>query len=230
MSNNSHHTVRESIRKRVEAGEWSLGELIPGEIELAVEYGCARTTLNRALQALAEEGLLIRKRKGGTRVCSMPVRYAKFEIPIIREQVEAENGRYRHELIVNKTKTPPKQIASKLGLKENQQALYLESAHYANSKPLAFEKRWVNTQAVPEILDANFNDISVNEWLVKTVPFSSGDVLFSAKKIGKKAAKILCCDLDEATFVVDRTTWVNDQFITATKLYYRPGYELYTEL
>ncbi|MBL4673106.1 MAG: GntR family transcriptional regulator, partial [Arenicella sp.] len=87
MTVNSHHDIRQALRGRIESGEWQLGALIPGEMALADEYGCARTTINRALQTLANDGLVIRKRKGGTRVCEMPVRQAKFEIPILREQV-----------------------------------------------------------------------------------------------------------------------------------------------
>lgn len=230
MSNNSHHTVRESIRKRIEDGEWDLGALIPGEIDLASEFGCARTTINRALQALADEGLLIRKRKGGTRVCAMPVRYAKFEIPIIREQVEASGDCYRHELRRKQVKTPPAKIRAKLGINEEDKALYLETLHYANLKPFAFEERWVNIQTVPDILNAALDEISVNEWLVKTVPFSNGDVLLSAQTMKPKIATALDSKKGKATFVVDRTTWVGDNFITAIKLYYKEGYELYTQL
>ncbi len=230
MTNHSHHSVRESIRTRIENGEWSLGALIPAEKDLSTEYGCARTTINRALQALADEGLLIRKRKGGTRVCAMPVRYAKFEIPIIREQVEAKGDQYRHELVCKKREIPPSDIRAKLNIQDQEKALYLETIHFSNSAPLAVEERWINTQAVPEILQASFDDISVNEWLVKTVPFSSGDVLFSAQNMNEKIAAALKSDAGKATFVVDRTTWVGDEFITAIKLYYQSGFELYTQL
>ena len=125
MTTNSHHTLRETLRERIESGEWSLGSLIPGEIELSNEYGCARTTINRALQNLADAGLVVRKRKGGTRVCEMPVKQAKFEIPIIREQVESIGGSYRHQLLVKKLAIPPSSIRARLGIPSKIKALYL---------------------------------------------------------------------------------------------------------
>lgn len=230
MTKISHHTVRQSIQERIETGEWALGALIPGETELAVEYECARTTINRALQALADAGMLVRKRKGGTRVCSMPVRLAKFAIPIVREQVEASGCKYTHKVAVNILKVPHKSIATHLNLAPNEQANYLETVHFANNKPFAFEERWVNLKAVPTILQAPLEDISVNEWLVKTVPFSSGDVVFSAANADQKIANAIETAEGTAIFVSDRTTWFKEEFITKVRLYYQAGFQLYTQL
>ena len=77
MNAQTHRGIREAIRARIVAGEWKLGELIPGEVDFAEQYGCSRTTVNRALQALAEEGIVERKRKGGTRVRPMPLPQAQ---------------------------------------------------------------------------------------------------------------------------------------------------------
>ncbi|MEZ5893747.1 MAG: GntR family transcriptional regulator [Parvularculaceae bacterium] len=99
MNERSHHAIREAICERISSGEWALGALMPGEADFADEYDCARATVNRALQSLAEDGLIERKRRAGTRVKEMPVRRAKFEIPVIRHEVEATGAAYRPHLI-----------------------------------------------------------------------------------------------------------------------------------
>jgi len=76
--------VREEVLRRIHARVWAPGDLLPTETELAAEFGCARTTVNRALRTLAESGLLDRKRKAGTRVVRHPVRKATLSIPVIR--------------------------------------------------------------------------------------------------------------------------------------------------
>lgn len=230
MSTQSHHTVRESIRERIESGEWALGALIPGEISLASEYGCARTTINRALQALANDGMLVRKRKGGTRVCEMPVRQAKLKISIVREQVEALDYQYTHQVLKRSVKAPAASIRDQLDIAKGVKALYLETLHSSDGKPFAYEERWVNIQAVPEILEAPLKQISINEWLVQTVPFSRGDVAFSAINASSKVAAALKSNTGNALFVLDRTTWMNDEFITTLKLYYKDGYRMHSEL
>ena len=228
MGKISHHNIREALLARIQAGEWPLGGLIPAETDLAAEYRCARTTVNRALQSLAQRGVVVRKRKGGTRICQMPVRQAKFEIQIIREQVENAGQIYTHHVSKNVQKTPPISMCARLNLKGQSKALYLETLHMAEGKPFAFEKRWVNIEAVPSIIDAPFDDISINEWLVQTVPFSSGDVAFRAVNASQEIAKIMQTRDDAALFTIDRTTWIGDRFITAMSLHYHADYALQT--
>lgn len=230
MTKNSHHQVRQLLKLRIESGEWALGSLIPAEVDLANEYGCARSTINRALQTLANEGMLVRKRKGGTRVCSLPVRQAKFAIPIVREQVEELGCTYRHKVITNALEIPPSTISERLNLSAKKKALRLDTVHLANNTPFAYEERWVNIDAVPDILTAPFEKISVNEWLVKSVPFSSGDVAFYATNANQKVADSLNTEVDTALFVVDRTTWSKNDFITTLQLYYKQGYRLSAQL
>lgn len=230
MANATHHSIRESLLGRIQSGEWELGALIPAEMILAEEYGCARTTVNRALQALADEGLVIRKRKGGTRVCNMPVRYAKFEIPLLREQVEVTGRLYSHQLLGLEMKIPPRDICARLKLSDTKKALYLETVHKADESPFAFETRWINTKAVPSVFEAPLERISANEWLVKTVPFSSGDVMFGAVSASQSIADAMDVKIGAALFTIDRTTWFGDKFITTMSLYYKQGFQLSTRL
>lgn len=230
MASTSHHVIRESILSRIQNGEWELGGLIPGEAALAEEYQCARTTVNRALRTLAEQGLVVRKRKGGTRICQTRVRQAKLNIPIIREQVEATGQTYRHEILEQIQSQPPAGICARLNLPSKTKALYMETLHLAGNQPFAFETRWLNVKAVPDILQAPLTQISVNEWLVRTVPFSSGDVAFSAINANAKIARALNTRIDQALFLTDRTTWLGEDFITTMKLYYKDEFQLYSKL
>lgn len=226
----SHHSIRQSLLERIQRGEWPLGALIPGEVQLAEEYGCARATVNRALQALAHDGLVIRKRRGGTRVSPLPVRQARLEIPILREQVEATGSRYTHQLTARRRTVPPARVRDTLQLPAAVKALYLETMHLADDRPFAFETRWINADAVPELPDRALEQYSVNEWLVRNVPFSSGNVSFSAVSASATVARALETSPNAALFLVERTTWREAQFITTTKLFYRPGYALTSRL
>ena len=48
--------VLAEARCRIDQGIWKPGERIPNEAELAEEFGCARSTVNRALRDLAGQG------------------------------------------------------------------------------------------------------------------------------------------------------------------------------
>jgi GntR family transcriptional regulator, histidine utilization repressor len=90
--------------------------------------------------------------------------------------------------------------------------------------------RWVNTQVVPTIMDAPLDTVSANEWLVQTVPFSGGDVVFSAVNADKVVASALNVREGAAVFMIDRTTSLAGDFITTMKLYDREGYQLHSRL
>ena len=46
------------VERRIYTREWQPGQSIPNEADLAVEFRCARVTVNRALRTLADAGLL----------------------------------------------------------------------------------------------------------------------------------------------------------------------------
>ena len=67
----------------IQTGIWKQGGLIPLESALAKEFCCTRATVNRTVRELAQEGILERRRKAGTRVVTPVGRLANFEIPRI---------------------------------------------------------------------------------------------------------------------------------------------------
>jgi GntR family transcriptional regulator len=60
------------LKSRIGSGELSLGDNLPSETELCSELGVSRITVKRALNDLADAGLVVRERGRGTRVKSLP--------------------------------------------------------------------------------------------------------------------------------------------------------------
>jgi len=67
-----YHQIFVLLRNRIYGGEISTGQLIPGEQELCREFGVSRITAKRALNELAEAGLVVRERGRGTTVVKRP--------------------------------------------------------------------------------------------------------------------------------------------------------------
>lgn len=65
--------VRRGLESRLAAGEWRPGDRIPGEPELCKEYGVSRPVIRQALQELAMEGAIVRRKGLGTFVAEPKV-------------------------------------------------------------------------------------------------------------------------------------------------------------
>jgi GntR family transcriptional regulator len=58
--------VRDALIERIRTGGWTPGQLIPNEFDLAAEFGVSQGTARKALDALAADGLLVRRQGRGT--------------------------------------------------------------------------------------------------------------------------------------------------------------------
>jgi len=155
-----YQNIKTEMREWIQTGIWKQGGLIPVEAALAKEYGCARATVNRALRKLAQEGILERRRKAGTRVV-MPVgRSANFEIPRIRLEIEETGATYRYALLLREVTVPPANVRSKLETSQEIRSLHLHCLHYSNEAPFQFEDRWINLKSIPEVEET----IQMNGW------------------------------------------------------------------
>ena len=220
--------VKTDLLGKITQGLWKPGGLMPNEVELATEYGCARATVNRAMRELADDGIIERKRKAGTRVRMAPVRQARFAIPIVREEVEALGAQYRYALVTRELVQVPDWLRARLGLKTGQAVLHLTCMHYADGSPYQYEDRWINPAVTPDVRTADFSRVGPNEWLVAAVPFSDAEIGFMAVEADAGLAEHLGCAQGTALFRTERTTWWQDQAVTLVHLTYRQGHRMTT--
>ncbi len=229
-TSSSWQSIQDELRRRIVDGTWQPGELIPTEERLAEEFQCARATVNRALRGLADTGLLDRRRRAGSRVATEPSRYTTLKIDIIRLEVERRGAHYRHVLIEQRSVLAPQRVRHRMHLADDTELLFVCTLHLADETPFIYEERWLNPQVLPEIYDFDFSSISTNEWLVRNVMFTRGDISFTAAKITPSEAELLDAETGEAAFVIDRTTWQEKQCITSVRLLHRPGFAMRAEL
>ncbi|MEM6309328.1 MAG: GntR family transcriptional regulator [Pseudomonadota bacterium] len=225
--NQTWQSVRDEVRKRIQTGLWPMGALLPKEEDLAIEMGCARVTVNRALRDLAEQGILDRKRKSGTRVAEFPSRNVKFSIPVLRKEIEALGRAYSHTLLLRDVCPPPPPIRAALQL-DDTAALHIQSLHMSGGHPFVFEDRWINPTTVPHVMDADFSSISANEWLVSHAPLTRGEMSFSAVSLDHVAAEALGVQVGTSALINERRTWDGDRAVTCVSLSYAPGHSVRT--
>ncbi len=230
IDTNSWRGIHLELLRRINEREWPPGSAVPNEADLAAEFGCARTTVNRAMRELADAGLINRRRKAGTHVALHPTSRVVLDIPIIRLEVEQRDAQWRYGLLSQEILAAPARITSRLGLERGTPMLHISSVHFANSHPFLHEDRWINPTAVPGVETVDFATVNANEWLIQNAPYTSGDIAFSAMNADKALAELLEAPEGAAVFVVDRITWNKNEPVTAVRLSYAPGYRMHTRL
>ena len=230
MKAGGYKEIERIVRGRIARGEWPPGTQIPSEADLAREFRCARGTVGRAMSELAKSGLVARKRRAGTTVNAYPTRRATFQIPVIREDVESSGKQYSFAVLERHCRPPPAIIQARMRTDSSSPMLRLRTLHIAGRLPFMHEDRWVNCDMVPAILEADLNETSANEWLVRNAPFSHGDVFFSARTAGAGEAEALGVEPGAALFLMERITWMNNSAITFVAMAYPPGHQMHTRI
>jgi GntR family histidine utilization transcriptional repressor len=217
-----HRRIRAEISERILSGAWPPGHRVPAEHELMAEYGCSRMTVNKALAPLAEQGLIVRRRKAGSFVARPRIHSVVLDIPDIAAEVSTRGEPYGYELLSRTVRMATAQEAAELGLDRPPQVLALRCLHRASGRPFALEERLINLDAAPEAADADFAATPPGGWLLGHVPWTEAEHRISAANVQKPVAAILGIAPTAACLVLERRTWRGEDRITHVRLTF-PG-------
>lgn len=222
----SWQDVRNDIRGKILNSTYKPGDKLPRDEDIAQQLQCARTTVHRAMRFLADEGLIERRRKGGTMVKTNPIKRAILEIPITRIEIETLGWSYQHRLLEREILTASPSLLTPFPAQDNERLLHLKAVHLADNQPYILEDRWISLTTTPAIESVDFNKISANEWLVRHRPYSHCDMQIYATIPNIDEAKFMSVEKTVALLALERTTWIEQSPITHLKALHAPGYRL----
>jgi len=217
--NMTWQAVQEEVLTRIHNGDWPEGELIPTEAELATEFGCARATVNRALQTLAQSGVLERRRKVGTRVAQHPrVQMVRF---LLRRDIEAAGKVYGYTLLDYKECPPPADVAQSMLLRTDDSLLRVKTRFTADDAPYCCEERWINNYAAPGLTQQALEQLSPCEWLLGHVPINRASMAIGATLAGSGfVPEALGLAPGDPVLLVERIDWLNNMPVSLTRRYF----------
>lgn len=160
--------IQHQIRNLIETGNVRLGGRLPSETELASQFGVSRMTVRQALDELASEQLVTRKRGVGTFVTdSADVIAARLAFPPSLSSLLSEAGYTSNSEVLARTVTTdiPSWGAELLELEEGEPVAYTERLRFADDIPLAINRSWLPDKLVPGLIEIDF----IGDSLVKTL-------------------------------------------------------------
>lgn len=91
MRAHRYQQIADELRRRVEAGEFAAGRLLPSESDLSGQYSASRVTIRRALESLRADGLVESRQGFGWFAAADPLRQTLGRLGTIEGQL-AESG------------------------------------------------------------------------------------------------------------------------------------------
>lgn len=212
-----HQRIRAEIEARIRSGAWPPGHRVPFETELMSQYGCARMTVSKAMTALVEAGLIVRRKRAGSFVARPKVHAPVLNIPDIQAEVEARGEIYAFRLLARAVRGADGASPDEVALAAGGKLLALDGVHDAGGRPFALERRLVSLKAAPEIEAADFAAITPGAWLLEHVAWSEAESRISAVNADAEDARLLALDEGAACLVVDRRTWREGRGVTRVR-------------
>jgi GntR family histidine utilization transcriptional repressor len=216
--------IRTDIETHIRSGKWKPGDQIPFEHELVIQYGCSRATVSKALETMARDGLIERRRKAGSFVAQPHMEAAVLEVPDLSKLISDRGEHYTWNLITQANRL------SKTGEELSGQVLALEGLHRASNEPFAIEYRWISLETVPEAAVQSFETNAPGTWLLGHVPWTNARHRITAISANTQQAKLLNTQPHAPCLQMERWTWQVEAPVTYVKQVFRGDrYDLIAE-
>ncbi|MET8982663.1 GntR family transcriptional regulator [Streptomyces sp. NPDC004539] len=165
MAKPRYVAIADDLMGRVAAGQWTVGELLPTETELALEYGVSRETLRRALQRLELGGLISRHKAVGTRL-ERVTPFAQFTTKLgsIEELAQYGEAAVRHVLSVEPV-TVDAALSAITGLAEGSRQVCVTATRRDPARPEGAAS-WARVYLRPDDAAAIAADLGKNTRLI----------------------------------------------------------------
>ncbi len=197
--------IKRAVAGQILRGRWQAGQRLPNEAELSSLYGVSRQTVHKAIALLAREGFLVRRRRAGTFVATS--RRDRFALPIEDiGDVVAREGRVYEFRIRDRRNLRNGEGIRWPDLPDGTPILTLECLHFSDGTPIQHERRLVNLDVVPEVIDEPFDVVAPSRWLVDRVPWSSADHTVRAVNATAEMAALLGVEAGTACLSIRRQT------------------------
>ncbi|HEY8043272.1 MAG TPA: GntR family transcriptional regulator [Streptosporangiaceae bacterium] len=132
--------IHAELRDRITSGQWPAGTSLPGQRELAAEFGVSIMTLRQAIQLLTDDGLVAARHGSGTYVAA---RY-EFGLGHLRSfaaDLAAQGAGIGTRLLASEVITPPAEVGARLG--GPGQVLRLLRLRLAGGRPLIVQTSYL---------------------------------------------------------------------------------------
>ena len=166
--------IKQYIQDHIDSGAWPAGTRTPSENELCSIFSVSRMTARRALQELADQGILSRAPGLGTFVAEIELQTPSVEIPNIVDQA-IKSDSYSSRILSLGAISAPAEIAELMHRSTVTEVYQAIVVHLDKQTPIQWQALYVNPDLAPAFLKQNYTKITPDAYLDWISPVSGKD-------------------------------------------------------
>lgn len=182
MATQKFITIYEQLKQRIHEGEYTYGQQLPSEHELLTLYGASRETVRKALDLLANDGMIQKIRGKGSIVIDQGITEFPFSELISFKEVQEElNLKHETEVLINelvKANSVP-HVKKQLNISNDDVLIHVVRTRNVNQKVKILDEDYFLTSIVSNISNSVAKD-SIYHYLETQLGL---DISYSSKSI-----------------------------------------------
>ena len=190
MPKSKYMEIYQTIKSRIEEGEYSFRQLLPSENELTAEFACTRNTVRRAIGMLGTEGYVQSMHGKGVRVIFESRGKKRFmlgNIETLKEAARRNKLDIKTKVILFSELTVDERISRRTGFELGKEIYYIQRLRYVDGVPLITDHNYF-LKEVAQGLTAEIAEQSIYNYLEKElgVNIVTTKRVFTVQKIIEK--------------------------------------------
>jgi len=218
-----YHQMEQILLERI-SGTDMVNKLLPSEAELGEMFGVSRATVKKALDDLADRGLLDRRRALGTRVTRPQITEDLARLTSYTEEMEAKGLTIQTQVLDVRIHAPARPIGERLSLSPGEQSLQIKRLRGTNE---LFPVVLLHTEIPSRFGIDPSEDFSLSLYRIiedrYRIPIEGAEQIISAGKARSEDAARLQVPRGSNVLIMERLTYTrNQQPLEFVRAVYRP--------
>ncbi len=131
-----YYQLARLLEAAIQSGAIAKGEFLDNELDLVNVWQVSRPTVRRAIQELADAGLVVRRRGVGTQVVSDQIR-RPVQLTSLFDDLTGQGRSPHTKVLVHDRRPADEQAAKALGIPEGTEVIHVERVRFAGAVGLA---------------------------------------------------------------------------------------------
>ena len=211
--------IKQFLEQQIASGELSSGAKVPTEQSLADSFSVSRMTARRAVQELADTGMLTRTPGSGTFVAE-PIKTVPMIAITNLVDAAKQSNTHSHRIISADAVQLAANKARLMGLMADTLVFQLNLLHLNNNRPIQWQQICVNRSLAPALLKQKMDKIDPNDYLQWVCTPTKSD--YQVSSVLPSASQRRDLDLshqDNASCLsVERRDWVGESVLSISTM------------